>query len=91
MTWKPSKAELELIADAGCARQPADKIAATLGVTEAEFMTWASSLIAARSVPRYAPPMPPVAPQQPPPVPQSSRAVANRVFERPSVAGQETF
>jgi hypothetical protein len=79
MGWRPSKNELELIADAGAARQPVDKIAAALGVTEEEFHAWAASLIATRSVPSSAPPPP--RPVAPPPAPISPRVIADRMFE----------
>ena len=68
MTWKPSKIELELIADAGYAGQPVEKIACALGITEAEFRAWSASLVATRTTP-------------PPPPPPSPRVIADRVFE----------
>lgn len=73
MTWKPSKIELELIADAG---HPVDKIAFALGITEAEFRAWSASLVATRSAPRAAPPI-----VAPPSEPVRSRVLADRLFE----------
>ena len=81
MNWKPSKAELELIADAGFARVPAIRIATALGVTVEEFSAWARSLVAAREAPCAAmvphpAPLPPLRQEKVTP-----RIVADRVFE----------
>ena len=40
MTWQPSKAELEPIADAIAAHMPVDRIAAALNVPASEFIAW---------------------------------------------------
>lgn len=78
MAWKPSKIELEMIADWGYAGHPVDRIACALGITELEFKAWSASLVATRTTPRAAPP--------PPPAPtlkghRQDRVLADRVFE----------
>ena len=78
MTFKPSKWQLELIADAGFAGQSPEKIAAALGIAEDEFRAWTASLIATRTTPQAAPSTPP-----PPPAPghRPGRVLAERVFQ----------
>ena len=81
MTFKLSKWQLELIADAGFAGQSPEKIAAALGITEAEFRASSASLVATRTMPQAAPTVP-EAPQLWGARP-TGRIVAERVFEMP--------
>ena len=79
-TRKPSKWQLELIADAGFAGQSPEKIAAALGITEDEFRAWTASLVATRGMDACALMHPtPAAP--PAPGHRPGRVLAERVFE----------
>lgn len=84
VAWKPSKIELEMIADWGCAGHPVDRIACALGITELEFRAWLASLVATRA-PQAAPSVPAVPPAS---GHRPDRVLADRVFERP---GAEQF
>jgi hypothetical protein len=76
--WKPNRTELSLIADAGFGGQSPEKIAAALGITEAEFRAWSASLIATRTTPQATPTVPEAPRLQEQATP---RIVANRLFE----------
>ena len=78
MAWKPSKIELEMIADWGYAGHPVDRIACALGITELEFRFWSASLVATR-----APQAAPSRPAGPPPAHghRPGRVLAERAFQ----------
>ncbi len=87
MTWRPSKAELNLIADAGFAGQSPEKIAAALGIAEDEFRAWRARLIATRTTPQATPTVPEAAllwGARP-----TGRIIAERVFEAQPDAPEE--
>ena len=87
-TRKPSKWQLELIADAGFAGQSPEKIAAALGITEDEFRAWTASLVATRGMDACALMHPtPAAP--PAPGHRPGRVLAERVFEAQPNAPEE--
>ena len=87
-TRKPSKWQLELIADAGFAGQSPEKIAAALGITEDEFRAWTASLVATRGMDACALMHPtPAAP--PAPGHRPGRVLAERVFEAQPDAPEE--
>lgn len=86
--WRPSKPELEMIADWGFAQQSIEKMSLALGITPEEFRAWSASLVATRSAPLPEPPMPP--PVAPAPKGHSpGRVLAERHFEAPVLAVQE--
>jgi hypothetical protein len=46
MTWKPSRRQLEVLADCMCAGLDTTRTARQLGVDEAEFVAWAKRMAA---------------------------------------------
>ena len=76
MSWQPTTRDLLLIADFGTGGMPSAKLAEAIGITEDEFRAWSASLVATRSAPRAAPPIP-----APPSEPVRSRVLADRLFE----------
>jgi hypothetical protein len=79
MIWKPNTHQLEAIAVLGHARATVGKIAAALGITEAEFSAWAGRLALGRAW-SVLPPIP-VAKVVPPLAPLDPRIRAQRLFE----------
>jgi hypothetical protein len=47
MVWKPTKVELEVIADMTTARMPLDRIVKALGIAPADFLAWRVRVVAA--------------------------------------------
>jgi len=76
VNWRPTKSELEMIADMATARLPNERIAATLGVDLEAFVIWA--LRAARAVEQEPERQPPAISE--PLEPQTPRIVAERMF-----------
>ena len=87
MTFRPSTADLELIAELVVARATTAQIAAAVGVELDEFREWCQRLAAAREF--GMPVMPAKAPAKEPPAPVSfaevaalrSKIIADRLFE----------
>jgi hypothetical protein len=86
MTWKPTLAQLETIADMSHARAPVAAMAAAVGLSPEAFIAWRRrSLAAVRAEEaRHAKPEP--IPPKPVVAAVSPRVVADRAFER---AGEE--
>jgi hypothetical protein len=85
MTWNPTTKQLETIAILGNARAPVGKIAAAVGIGEAEFKAWTARLVATRALDIPEPCQPPPLPIVPTPI--RTRSLAERVFERPDAEG----
>jgi hypothetical protein len=77
VTFEPTNRDLELIVVMSHARAPVARIAAVLGISEAEFAAFADRLAMGR---RHVEPV--AIPARPVPVvPKSPRIVAERIFE----------
>ena len=83
MTWRPTTAQLETIAELGNARMPVTRIAEALGVTPEVFTLWAARLARGRAYEEPEPPPMPITPRYcEPPV----RIAAERLFEKSEAA-----
>ena len=76
MAWKPSTRQIEIVDQYLHARMSPARIAAALGIAEAEFTSWAGRLIATREVPPIEVPMIFPAPRE-----REARITADRDFE----------
>jgi hypothetical protein len=47
MIWKPTKVQLEVIADMTTARMPLDRVVKALGIASADFLAWRVRVVAA--------------------------------------------
>jgi len=74
-TFHPTTAQLETIATLINARASSERIAAALGISEAEFSAWGARLMAGRAFDESPTPQPPA------PEAVTPQTVAERVFE----------
>jgi hypothetical protein len=85
MTWKPTLAQLETIADMSHARAPVAAMASAVGLSPEAFIAWRRRLLVAVRVEEAAEAPPYAMPDKPAvsEAPAIPRIVADRVFERP--------
>ena len=78
MIWKPTKVQLEVIADMTTARMPLDRIVKALGIAPADFLAWRVRVVAAAVAEELS------LRETPRPIPRSSE-------RRPRVSAEQVF
>lgn len=60
MVWKPTNAELDVIADMTTARMPLDRIVMALAIAPADFLAWRATVVATAVAEEFSscPPLP---------------------------------